>query len=64
MDKKFVRLILSDDRLLYLTFSAPRIFPVVYKLVRPILSEDTANKIRIYGCKYDNIHDKTYSGVV
>jgi hypothetical protein len=42
--------------LLYLTFSAPRLFPVVFKMIRPIMSENTANKIRIYGCKYDIKH--------
>ncbi|XP_052073547.1 SEC14-like protein 2 isoform X1 [Mytilus californianus] len=32
--------------------NAPRFFPVVYKLIRPILSEDTVNKIRIFGTNY------------
>lgn len=32
--------------------NAPRFFPVVYKLIRPILTDDTANKIRIFGSNY------------
>ena len=38
--KVYIITILSDDWLLYLTFSAPRLFPVVYKLIRPILLYD------------------------
>lgn len=32
--------------------NAPRLFPVLYNLIRPILSEDTVKKIRIYGANY------------
>ena len=37
--------------ILYL-FLAPRIFPILYSLARPFLSEDTKRKIKILGSKY------------
>ena len=33
-------------------FLAPRIFPILYSLARPFLSEDTKRKIKILGSKY------------
>lgn len=36
----------------FLTFPAPRIFPILFNLVKPFLSEDTKKKIRILGSEY------------
>ena len=33
-------------------FSAPRIFPILYKLARPLISDDMRNKIHVLGGSY------------
>ena len=40
------------------SFSAPKIFPIAYSLVKPFLSEETAKKIAILGCKLEFIIQK------
>ena len=42
--------------LLCVSFSAPKIFPIAYNLIKPILSDDTVKKINILGCKYLGQH--------
>ena len=42
--------------LLCVSFSAPKIFPIAYNLIKPVLSEDTVKKINILGCKYLGQH--------
>lgn len=35
--------------------NAPKIFPIAYNLIRPILSEDTVKKVQIYGSSYKHV---------
>lgn len=35
---------------------APKLFPVAYALVKPFLSEETKNKVRILGGMYESTY--------
>ena len=37
--------------LVFFCFTAPRIFPILWKICRPLISEDMKNKIHVLGCK-------------
>ena len=47
----FIFLVVSINKL-YFIVSAPRIFPLLYKLARPLISEDMKEKIQVAAGNY------------